>query len=221
MLKASLSEQVYEIMRGRIVSGKAPPGERIDVRKLAEEFHISQTPVRFALNRLHDTGLVENRPRIGYFVIKVSEKDLIDTYDLRELFEVYALKSAVQNLDISVWQALKRKMLQIYALKKKDEQRKLFYETDENLHLTIVEGSDNRKARELFMQIYDGIRVSFFMGTQWEESLKVHLSILDALIEKDAKRATTLLRDHIRDSKKSAVRQIKSKSADTELSKQS
>ena len=208
MLNASLTDQLYDIIKDQILTGKLQAGERIDVQKLSKQFQISQTPVRFALNRLHDAGLVENRTRIGFFVVEFDAKDLADTYELRELLEIHALKSAIQNRDPSFWLDLRGRVEAIGSIESEDEKRAQFDITDTELHTTIIEAADNKKSQEVFMHLHDSIKLSLVMGGKLDKSLGDHLAILDALINEDLPAAETVLRRHIRDSKEAMIRQF-------------
>ena len=209
MVRSSLTEQIYDIIKELILDGHLAAGERIDINKLAEEYGISQTPVRYALNRLHDAGLVENRSRVGFFVVELDEKDIADTYDLREMFEIHALASALDNVESGYWTDLKQRMVQIYDIEGEEERRELFDKTDMEFHLAIVKGADNQKARDLFMHIYDSVKISLVVGGNLDESLSDHLRILDALIAKDLTSAKKLLRSHLRDSKLKVLKQFR------------
>lgn len=209
MIKTSLTEQVYDIIKEMILNGHLKAGERIDINKLAEEFHISQTPIRYALNRLHDAGLVENRPRVGFYVIELDEEEIAETYDLREMFETHALESAIANVKTAFWMDLKERMESIWDISQEEEKRARFDETDAEFHLAIIKGADNKKARELFLHIYDSIKISLAVGTKLDQSLRDHLEILAAIIEKDLSRAEQRLREHLHDSKQTVIEQFR------------
>lgn len=72
--KTSMKEQVYQIIKSRILSQKYSLGERINIYNLAEELHISNTPIREALGMLEKDGLVVICPNAGYKVIHFTKK---------------------------------------------------------------------------------------------------------------------------------------------------
>lgn len=209
LVKSSLTDQIYDIIREMILNGRLEVGRRIDITKLIEEFGISQTPVRFALNRLHDAGLVENRQREGFFVRELDEKDIVDTYDIREMFEIHALESALINVDTEYWVELKKRMVRIYDCDSEEEKRTQFDKTDMDFHLAIMEGADNKKARDLFMHVYDSVKVSLAVGGDMDIALRGHLEILEAIIKKDLPSAKKRLRAHLRDSKFKVIKQFR------------
>ena len=72
--KTSMKEQVYQIIKSRILTQKYALGERINIYNLAEELHISNTPIREALGMLEKDGLVVICPNAGYKVIRFTDK---------------------------------------------------------------------------------------------------------------------------------------------------
>ncbi len=160
MLKSDLAEQIYDIVKERIVSLQLKLGEKIDVQKLAEEFEVSQTPVRDALNKLSQHGLSITKARVGYYVIDLSTEDIEDIYDLRKMFEGYALESATKNFKSDELLLLKRKMEEIQEESSEKRKRAKFDTTDKALHSLIIKNSNNKRLRDLFFQIYDFVRIS-------------------------------------------------------------
>jgi DNA-binding GntR family transcriptional regulator len=207
-----LVDQLYEIIKERIVSLQLKLGEKIDVQKLAEEFGVSQTPVRDALNRLSQNGLVNTRARVGYYVVDLSEEDITEIYDLRKMFEGYVLESAIENIDFNELRQVKRKMEEIQQETDEKIKKAKFDETDRELHLLIIKNSNNKKLQNLFSQIYDFVRISISMGVEWKTSLKEHIALIDALQEKDLTKAEEILKEHIDNSRDNAIKALESSS---------
>ncbi|OLP62682.1 hypothetical protein BJF93_09040 [Xaviernesmea oryzae] len=80
--KATSGDSIYRRLRDRIVAHDILPGQRLDVRRLAEDFKISPIPVRDAINRLTGEALVHHVPSRGYFARSFSAPDLIEAYDM-------------------------------------------------------------------------------------------------------------------------------------------
>ena len=215
MIKSGLTDQIYDIVRDRITSLQLDFGQRIDVQKLADEFEISQTPILFALNRLSDVGLVARKARTGYYVLDLEEKDLEDIYDLREMFEIHALKTAIKNLNLRHLNDLKLQMQHVQTITDEQKRKELFHEADCKLHLMIVDGCDNKRAKDLFMYIYGIVNISIFMGIEWEVSLREHIAIIDAIVAKDLNCAKKILEKHIRVSRDNSIAQLRIKKTGT------
>ena len=210
MLTSSLVDQLYDIMKEKIVSLQLKLGEKIDVQELAEQFGVSQTPVRNALNRLSQNGLVNTRARVGYYVVNLSAEDITEIYDLRRMFEDYALEATIENIKFDELRRLKQKMQRIQG--KIDEKTTEFEETDRELHLLIIKNSNNKRLQSLFSQIYDFVRISISMGLEWKESLKEHIALVEALQEKDLARAKEILKKHIDNSRDNAIKALQNSS---------
>ncbi|MDY3249462.1 MAG: GntR family transcriptional regulator [Candidatus Choladocola sp.] len=92
--KSTLSEQIYQILRADILSQKIPLGEKLTLKNLKERFEVSSTPIREALTRLTEDGLVNYYSNIGVNVISMTEQDLAELFqfmgDLDRLAILYS-----------------------------------------------------------------------------------------------------------------------------------
>jgi len=83
----SLADEVADSLRDTILSGRLPPGERLNEVRLATELGISRGPLREALQHLRGEGLLEVVRRRGSFVVALSIDDVVDIYELRAAIE--------------------------------------------------------------------------------------------------------------------------------------
>ncbi len=98
-----------KILRDAIINSTYPPGTQLKQSVIAEQLGISQGPVREALNRLIEEGLVENVPFHGYFVRQLSQKDVIEIYHLRDALECLAARLALPKLkEKNNWEQLRQ-----------------------------------------------------------------------------------------------------------------
>ncbi len=93
---SALSEWAYQVIRERILNLLYSPGEQLQVEKLSEAMQVSRTPIREALLRLEQDGLVRSVARVGFFVVEIGEKDLEELFEVRELLESYAASKAAR-----------------------------------------------------------------------------------------------------------------------------
>lgn len=93
----SLLELAYQSLKENILRGIYPAGSRLPVDRLSREFSISSTPIKGALNRLVAEHLVEQVPRCGYAVVKLSMKDISEVLEIRKMFEIFAIRPAIKN----------------------------------------------------------------------------------------------------------------------------
>lgn len=95
-------------IRQAILSGALPAGSQLREAHIADEMGISRSPVREALSRLEEEGLVEKVPFRGAFVASVSPDAVAEIATLRALVEPFAVSTAVPNFNESDWKALQR-----------------------------------------------------------------------------------------------------------------
>lgn len=96
--RQSLKDKLYAEIKGDILTGKYEAHERLVLAALAEQYGVSKTPARDALQALHREGLVEIIPRVGYFVTAMTLKDMVDIFELRRVLECAAVELAIQRI---------------------------------------------------------------------------------------------------------------------------
>lgn len=94
----ALSEQVYLMVRGLIVSGRMRPGDTVIEAALAARLGVSRTPVREALKRISDEGLIDVFAQSGTFIAPISRKALEEAYLIRTALEAESVSRAAGNL---------------------------------------------------------------------------------------------------------------------------
>jgi DNA-binding GntR family transcriptional regulator len=101
-----VTDWVYEEIRGAIVDLRLEPGAPLREAAIATQLGVSKTPVREALGRLEQEGLVEATSFKGAVVTDYSERDLQEIYELRELLEGVAVRAAATDADDETLAAL-------------------------------------------------------------------------------------------------------------------
>lgn len=97
--RVSLGDDVYETLLSQLVALKIPPGSRISVDALVRQMGVSQTPIRAALIRLENEGLVVKTHNVGFSAAPMPSRDKFEQiYDLRLLLEPYAAEHATHRL---------------------------------------------------------------------------------------------------------------------------
>ena len=85
--KKSLSNMVYRDLKEKILKNKLLPGDKLIEMEIASELDVSRTPVREALKKLENDGLVTSFPRKSYIVSKISVKEAKNLYIVRKSLE--------------------------------------------------------------------------------------------------------------------------------------
>ena len=103
-----LREIVFEALKDAILKGKLEPGKRLMEIKLADQLGVSRTPVREAIRKLELEGLVIMEARKGAYVSAISLEDIIDTLEVREALETYAIKLASEKGTVKDMEEIKK-----------------------------------------------------------------------------------------------------------------
>lgn len=96
-----LRDQVYEGLKDLLLRGEIAPGDRVTEEHVAELLNVSRTPVREALGRLMQQGILERRPRGGFAVPSPSLDEMDDFIFLRQTLELAVVEKVVANSDLS------------------------------------------------------------------------------------------------------------------------
>lgn len=201
--KRTLVNQVYDYLRDCIVNLSLRPGERIDVKGLAQELSVSQTPIREAINKLVEQGLVEAKPYTGYFVVQLSQRDIQELFDLRKSLETLALRYVYENVD---GEKLKELLKRLDDLEQRGFPVKDTQKFDEDFHLGfLIRGSGNRWLEKFANGVIDLIHLTTRLSINPEVACVEHRKIIKALIRGDLRKATVALDAHIERSKCDAM----------------
>lgn len=208
--KESLADQIRKELKKRIINVEIEQGEKINVSALEEEFGVSRAPVREALQSLVDQGLVEVKPRVGYFAIDLTSKQIKDLCELRELLEVYALQKSINNIPHSELELLKQETLE---LKKnhhpQDKLRRKFDDTDEKLHTAIIQNSQNEFLKSFTKRIHNLIALTRHLNERIEEAIEEHINLISAMLNENKKKAEIALEEHLENVKKETLKRNK------------
>ena len=204
--KRTLVSQIYEYLRGCIVNLSLKPGEKIDVKQLAQKFSVSQTPIREALHKLTEQGLVVSKPYVGYFVVRLTPVDIEELFDLRKALEMLALKYVFDSVDEELLRELRRRVNELTLKKRLDaileETRKL----DEDLHLNLlIRGTNNKWLTKVANGVIDLIKLTTRLSVNPEAAHEEHREILEAIAERDLRRAAAALEAHLERAKRDSI----------------
>lgn len=201
MKNRNLTNRVYHDVRNRILNFQLLPGAKVSDKDIAQQMGISRSPVRQALFRLAEQGLLQTRPNKG-FVVKVhSPEELQDLFVFREAMEVKAIDLAVKKLTDRDIDRLSRQVDTYHVSIGKNDIRKL-NQMDRAIHATLMKLGGNRFMIEYFNSLCDRIQISFPQLRYTEADLRIiheeHKQIVAHIIQRDAKKVKTALSAHIR-----------------------
>jgi DNA-binding GntR family transcriptional regulator len=205
LVTKSLAEQVHDVLRERIVSGGVGPNRRLDLDQLATEFGVSMTPVRDAVRLLEKDGLVVIQPRKGVFTASADVKAFRDVFDARTALECLAVETAVHQIPAISLEELAATYAaaaeRLNAADTPGEEEATLGPIDSALHDLIVHHCANAVVLELMDSLRSRTtwvrRLAAEKGHRYRQSFAEHRQVLDALLARDEKTATTLLRQHL------------------------
>jgi DNA-binding GntR family transcriptional regulator len=199
----TLADRVCEQIVTAIVKGDIPPGHKISEPELARTYGISRGPLREAMRRLESLRLVERKPHVGARVVKLTVKELIEIYHVRESLEGMACRLAAMHMpdeEIANLRALLDEHEE--SIKELDGRSYFQKEGDLDFHYRIVRGSKNEKLHELLgSDLYHLVRMYRYQfsvsKSRPKRALKEHRQIVDAIESRDPELAEMLMRRHI------------------------
>jgi len=206
LVKDSLTEQIYELIKERIITQEYELGQKIDTNEIAENNNISVMPVRDALNSLEDDGLVTKKSRVGYFVREFSKKEAEDIMEARKMYEIYSLESYFTEFNLGFLQDLHGKMIELQNNMRRDE----FDELDYEFHKHIIYTSGNDYIIENYNQINEMIQLFRRLDKdRMEEANAEHIEIIDFIVKEKLEKSKQSLNNHIENVKRSLLKNLK------------
>lgn len=118
---------IYDGIRTAIIHGKLSKGERINEKYLSKVLNISRTPIRTALKKLFEDGILSYQSQIGYTVKQVSVKDVLEVYQIRQALETIIFTTAAQNMTKKDFDKLDKLLIKTENKEKNDDSREVMH----------------------------------------------------------------------------------------------
>ncbi|MGG1575967.1 GntR family transcriptional regulator [Fictibacillus sp. NRS-1165] len=192
--RLSLREEVYVHLKNAILSLELKPEERLHDKDLAEKFGISRTPVREALKRLEDEGLIEAMPGSSTRVAPLKVEEAYQAFTVVAALHALAARIAVPLLRENDIKELK---IQNQRLKSSMVEKNIIaaIEADEGFHLVFLTVAGNQellKALERSTSKIRRLEMAQFGSLKGINSVLQHEQIIQACIDKDSEKAALL-----------------------------
>jgi DNA-binding GntR family transcriptional regulator len=199
--RRSLADGVYTALRQAIVERALDPGEALTEGELSRRFRVSRTPVREALARLEQDGLVHVVPKKGAFVRTLSPAEIRELYQLREALEALAVRLATPRADPADLAAFEARFRALRARGARAPAAEVGALGDE-LHRYLLKTADNAALLALLEQLRERLRAVWSMSMvaprRVPALVREHLAILAALARRDARTAERRMTEHVR-----------------------
>jgi DNA-binding GntR family transcriptional regulator len=192
-------EEIRERLIDDILSGRLPPGSRIVETRLAQQFGVSQAPVREALRDLELFGFVVSSPFRGTQVRKIETQDLLEIYPIRAALEGVAAGAAAARIDDA---ALNHMADLVVAMRDAAaaNDRDALATADTAFHQAIIHASGNKMLEHVWqtMRLAFTTAVTYTMARRsLQELAERHVPVLEALRTRDPIVAEAAIRRHI------------------------
>lgn len=201
IINNTIREQVYEILKQKILDGTFPEGSRIQEIDVANQLHVSRSPVREALKILDGERFVQSIPNKGIFVRHVTLEDIDGAFELRELLEDFSIRKLCSNAtdeEIRAFAEILEQMEQAY----RNDENDRYHQCDALLHGTIIHLSKNElliSTNERIFNITHRLRIrEWAITNRRQRSIQEHRTIIAALLKRDAEAACTANSLHLR-----------------------
>lgn len=200
-------------LRELILSGELKPGERLSELSIVDRLGVSRTPVRMALVRLEEEGLLEAIPSGGYAVRHFSEADIFDAIETRGTLEGLAARLAAERGpspgQIGEIKACLRKLDTLIQDEHGDDTLTGYVELNEQFHQLLIHMSGSRGVAR---QIERAVALPFASPSAFVEvqamlpesraillvAQEQHRSVVEAIERREGARAEALMREHSR-----------------------
>jgi len=199
----SLADALYARLWKRIVNLEFPPGTRLSEEALAKELGVSRTPVREALLRLGQVGLLRLSARRGVSVPTIARVDVVELYDLRAALEGYAARRATPILsgeEIAAQRARQGRG-DGGAASRSPAAAEEFFRADLSLHELLHQRGGNHRGARLLKDVMGQLGLLSLRAAHSPASRRAaiaeHSRILDALDRRDPAAAAEAMESHI------------------------
>jgi DNA-binding GntR family transcriptional regulator len=195
-----LAELVYRQIRRSIIRGEFPLGSSLSEIQLARQLHVSKTPVREALRRLGQEGLIQSFPHRGALVASLTADDLEEIYLMRSRLEGLAARFAAERLRPEDAKALAATLEELEVTTSAGDTEAL-RAVNVRLHQALWRASRTTRLAQILTNLQDYVEMSrsaVLMEPRGAEVLlEEHAAIVRGVLDRDADAAERALVRHI------------------------
>ncbi len=212
--RTALSDDVWSVIRGLLMSQAIEPGQRITIERLASDLGVSPTPVREALARLESDGLVTKQPQRGYRASPLLTVEQVDElFDFRRLLEPWAAGQAARRSGAETGAAL---------LAEVEESRRRFdgsvaepyrqvFDHDLRFHGILLDACGNAQVSAAFARTHCHLHMLRIQSASpvVDATMDEHSEIAAAISSVRPRAAATAMRAHLAESRHRALARLR------------
>lgn len=213
-----LRDVVFNTLRRAILEGTLKPGERLMEVHLAQKLGVSRTPIREAVHKLEQEGLVVVIPRRGAQVAQITEKSLKDVLEVRRSLDMLIAELACERIDEEKVAALKEAADVFKVACERDDvnanaDTTALARADVMFHDILMESTGNTRLKSmvnnLAEQMYRYRFVYLKDASNHKKLIREHLDIYEAIVLRDKEKAREAARIHIDNQEKAITAYIR------------
>lgn len=196
-----LADEVYDQLIAAIMNGEIGPEDRLVQEKLAADMQISRTPIREALMRLEQEGVLEVSNRGSFRLYQMDDQEVRELYQSRAAVEGQCARILTVRADPRDIDALRNVVTREETIT--NPSARVYFEANRNIHRAFVERAENRFLLEMFDMIW-GKAMAFHLFATIEnidlgQSLGAHMDLVDVIASGDKTEALEVFTRHIHD----------------------
>lgn len=198
--RGALHDQVAQRLRTLLVEGGIAPGAKLNERELAEQLHVSRTPLREAIKRLAAEGLVDLLPNRGAVAVKLGQADIEHTFEVLAALEGLSGQLAAErasDAEIAEIRALHYEMRACHARGDLSG----YYRLNAVIHAAINAAARNPVLSQHYAAINARVQSLRFRtnqdGAKWQRAVLEHEQMVEALAARDAAALRQVLVQHL------------------------
>jgi GntR family transcriptional regulator, rspAB operon transcriptional repressor len=199
-INISLPEKIFRTIRDRIVYMEYPPGKLIPEKELCDEFKVSRTPLREAIQKLKEMKLVSVIPRYGTYVSPVDINEIRSAFEVKIKLEGLAGEVAARRITADRLKEMQSLIEKADALLKVDGHRHLI-EVDAQFHEIIYQAAQNPILKEMLENLHS--RCARLWNSALSNVIPIAMimtqlkEIYSALEKRDSQKARQLMEEHV------------------------
>jgi DNA-binding GntR family transcriptional regulator len=208
-----LSDQIHQLLLGRILSGQMKAGDIVAEKKLALELGVSRTPVHDALRDLIKDGFIHQEKNKRPVITGFSVDEVYDIFDIRILLEGEACYRAATRIDRVTLAKLRQCADELDSAQKDQQWLNTWAQFDDDFHDSIAKASGSKRLHQDIIKhrlSHRALNIQAKSPYSFHNSLQEHMVILEHLDSRDSEKAKQAMRNHIRESQILFVSQFSS-----------
>lgn len=207
----SFAGQAYAIIKKDILTCVLDPGSKIAQPELVKRYDFGITPIREALKRLEQEGLVKSMPRFGYLISPITIQDVEEIFELRMILEKSAVQMAIECATDEQLASIMQHANFTYIYKDR-ETYLIFLEQNISFHRAIALAAGNRRLADMLTIVLGEMTRPFNLGLDLrdsaEEMRREHIAIATTLVHRDVENAEQTITAQITRSRERVVEML-------------